>query len=839
MDDWKGWLDEIEKSDAFCLSYTTLIDKEEEQRAWRDQHSQAELQIALQKQIREALDTAQENQRARLDVEKCEKILHCLSSAYEEQKDINPKRVKGTCEWLLHHPKFLDWRNATDSRILLVTAGPGCGKSVLSRCLVDERRVATSLITSSVCYFFFKDGQEEQMTEANALRAIVHQLLRQHPQPSLIRHTFPGFKAHGENFRGLSGELWSCLMDILKNPATGEVVIILDALDECKGSERQHLLERLVNFFSNDEVRENPNIGLKLLITCRPYHAIETGLSWLSDSTSVVCLDGDEEHGKISQEINAVIEYRVPRVVPQLSKRAQDEIIQHLKSMDNRTYLWLYLILAEIEEQFITCGTAKGLRELISQLPKSVSDVYEGILTRSKAPLQARKALLIIIGAKKPLTVSEMNVALALTEQEKCPSYASLDLPSDDVFRSNLKHICGQLVSFYDHKVHLLHQSTREFLVHHPDSSPLGWQYSLGLNEAESILARICLSILNFSDFDESPLNTSFYRRSNDRYRQWLEDHSLLEYAGQHWADHYKLTPHHSTEDLLDIALRLCDASSGNFRAWYPLHRRTRTYRFSTYPSQRCGSCSLRVACFVGLEAIVRSLLDAEAQVYSRKEDASIFDTPGAISYDHEAMMELREEHSPGGVCSHELFEHHNTPLISACLSDHEAIVKLLLKHKADTQSSLQAAVYGRRERIVQLLIDHGVDVNEQMLGTDERTLMLASWAGSQDTVDLLLKNGANVHLVNGFHVNALVAAASFGDESIVRLLFDHGARFCKDDWANLDMREGRRQRLDKVYDETVGKDQKEVIQILMRSRHQLSFLPKDLWDFSLIDKAS
>jgi hypothetical protein len=66
----------------------------------------------------------------------------------------------------------------------LVSAGPGCGKSVLSRCLIDEGQLTTNdtIITithgtpgtpsaissstdttSTVCYFFFKDGGDGRM----------------------------------------------------------------------------------------------------------------------------------------------------------------------------------------------------------------------------------------------------------------------------------------------------------------------------------------------------------------------------------------------------------------------------------------------------------------------------------------------------------------------------------------------------------------------------------------------------------------------------------------------------------------------------------------------------
>ena len=73
-------------------------------------------------------------------------------ATYEWYKDRVEDRVEGTCEWFLQHPHFQEWLQKI-SGPLLVSADPGCGKSVLAKYLVDHvlRKSAT------VCYFFFKD----------------------------------------------------------------------------------------------------------------------------------------------------------------------------------------------------------------------------------------------------------------------------------------------------------------------------------------------------------------------------------------------------------------------------------------------------------------------------------------------------------------------------------------------------------------------------------------------------------------------------------------------------------------------------------------------------------
>ena len=770
-DDWQGRLDDIEKADAECLLFINLLDKEKDDRTREQQYMQSEQQTKVQQGIFEALNADRKDREADYVDERRNKLMHSLSTDYQEHKNFNPKRVPGTCEWFLHSEEFLEWRDATDSRILWVSAGPGCGKSVLSRCLIDERHVCSSARASTICYFFFRDGQAEREKGANALKAISHQLLKQHPRSHLIKCLLPRFEEHGDKLGGMFGELWDSMLETLSDPTTGEVVWVLDALDECTDVERTRLLDCLTEIYSSEECQNNENIKLKILITSRQYHDIEVRFRRLEGMAGYIQLDGDEKSEEISQDINRVIEDSVPRVASSLSENDQAKVIGHLRSTPHRTYLWLHLMLKEIEHKVVAYGTEKRLASLIKKLPRSVYDAYEQILKRSVEPELARKILQIVIAAKRALTVSEMNVALALALQGRCSSYDALDRPSDQDFKSSLKQICGLFVSIVDQKVYLLHQTAREFLICQPGLTSQGWQHSVSLESGHSLLFRICVYLLCFSEFGFPPWRLPKFNYNSFKYESyslWTDGHVLLYYAAKAWMQHYHQTQQNSDNDLIEAGLELCNTSHKKFITWWGI--------YNGFPWH---GGSIHVACRIGWRAVVERMLNDGVDVNLR-EHHSKKDCPfhaAAWSDENYAVVKLLLDRGADVNAENVVIMR---PLHIACQENAMRVAELLLINGADIDAVgdcrtaiYQACVDGYVE-IVRLLLGRGANVNLEGVYGDP--LLVACRLGNIMIVQDLINHGANIHIVQPFKGTALTVACSNGHEAIARLLLQKGA---------------------------------------------------------------
>lgn len=97
---------------------------------------------------------------------------------------------------------------------------------------------------------------------------------------------------------------------IAADPEAGEIVCVLDALDECQDAEK--LVERLSHLCITQSARPN----LKFLLTSTPYEHIRRGFHELESRVPTIHLSGEAESevAKISQEINLVIKYRAEQI---------------------------------------------------------------------------------------------------------------------------------------------------------------------------------------------------------------------------------------------------------------------------------------------------------------------------------------------------------------------------------------------------------------------------------------------------------------------------------------------------------------------------------------------
>ncbi|QKX61975.1 uncharacterized protein TRUGW13939_09131 [Talaromyces rugulosus] len=715
-----------------------------------------------------------EQTRKAKEIELLKKLNVC---PYRAQKERNPDRIQGTCGWFTAHRLFRDWKDSSTSRILWVSADPGCGKSVLAKYLVDDVLVANK--SRTICYFF-KDDFDDQRIIVSALSCILHQLFMQ--KRILLSETIlEQFEVSGENFTSSFDELWNTFISIAEDEnAGGEIIVVLDAIDECEECGRSQLIKSLCKLYGKKR-----NFNLKFLLTSRPYGDIRRGFQPLEiPEFPIIRLSGggEVESKKISQEIGIFIEVRVSEIGAKLKLKHEEQelLLQKLINVPNRTYLWVHLTLDLIENNFNI--DKAGIVDAISHLPHTVDEAYERILSRSRDSDQAKKLLQIVVAAIRPLTLKEMSLALTLTENHH--SYSDLDFKSEERFREDVRDLCGLFVTVIDSRIYLLHQTAKEFLVQGPLGSvreDFKWKHSLQPQESHRILTDICIRHLNFTEFETNPL-------SEDAIPEYIDSHTFLDYSAKNWVTHFHES-HIKDGTVIQSLLRLCDTTSSRCLTWF------RIYWTSTHTDFPKSFTTLMVASYFGFRIVVNILLESNDIDLNLKDGTyrrSALSWAARNGFAPVVQLLIRGTGSylksivklafRKGAQVDSVDRYRRTPLLYAAWNGNVAVVKVLLNAGARIDvadeidgTPLSYAIFGGHKAIVHLLYRNATQVHSEYM-ISENLLFPAVEKGHEDVVKLLLETaGANPNLRDNNGQTPLWWAAWNGDEAIIKLLLEIG----------------------------------------------------------------
>jgi ankyrin repeat protein len=674
------------------------------------------------------------------------------TSMYEERKNNNPHRIPGTCEWALKSPEYLRWWKAPNYDLLWISADPGCGKSVLAKSLIDEV-FKTSDPSTSVVYFFFKDN-DEQNNLAAALCAILHQLfsLKSH----LLRHALPFWENSHKKIQHEVEDLWRIFLTATSDPTSGKIICVFDALDECQNQDQKRLIQKLQEYHLQSHPSGERN-WLKFLVTSRPYDDIQDNFRSVTKSFPHIHLRGEVENDQIHKEINLVVKVKVADLGErlELSMQKRVELETELLHMNHRTYLWLYLAIDHIETALK--DSLWPDREPIPRIPKDVNDAYEKILDRVtfKQEATVRKILQIIVGARRPLSVREMAVALGVALQNaKKADEARLE--------QKIRRLCGLFVFINDTKIYLIHQTAREFLTTKVNSST-SFKWYLEPSQTEVEMTRICITYLLMEDL------------VGDSKQE------LLNYAAGNWPDHFRcLNP---KEHELDQAVyKLYNLDTKLFDLWFPIFWET-AMSYGRRPNMN----ALHLAAFNGHSNMVSLLAMNEKYPIDQIDDVNMNALCWACLRGHpntvQTLLDKGADVNPQGGA-------YSNALQAASAQGYLDIVQQLLDKGADINAqggkygnALQAASIRGHLDIVQRLLDKGADVNaqggdyENPLGVKYgNALQAASANGHFDIIQQLLDKGADINAQGGNYGTALQAASTGGHLDIIQLLLDKGA---------------------------------------------------------------
>ena len=492
--------------------------------------------VAQRKHEEEAI-----NKRRQKDDEWLAKNLVAPDSS-SDHKNAKKKHYDRTCEWICAKQKYKRWQATTKSPPLVIYGKAGAGKTILSSFLID--RINSSINDNSttnpplLLYHYFKLGDETKNTPIAATRSLIQQLHEKLPENGKL--------ALLQKLRTLKRltdyeDLWMTFTSII-DMRRPEVIIVLDALDECKSSKR----------FVRDLKNLNASYDVKLLITAREHGEHYEILSTL-DTILIVTADD------VSSDIASFVRYKVSKIerlqnpeVLWLKEKTVSKLIE--KEQHEGLFLWAYFMCKELKR----LGNPSDIEKLVGRLPKDLKSVYINIIERlsslSKEEQEFSQLVLRwLVISDRALQFQELEHALQIQDPSLVPRRAE----SRDNFNVPLKYrsllwsrkdivrLCGSLVSHSGvsngDTIGLIHLTTREFLsssdglIH---SQPSLEAFFVDLSQARITAGITCLHLLSsreIQDAQKSSRSDNLLAPTSTSLTQFTHEYPLFGYSVEYW----------------------------------------------------------------------------------------------------------------------------------------------------------------------------------------------------------------------------------------------------------------------------------------------------------------
>ena len=417
--------------------------------------------------------------------------------------DLCKKFLHGTRQWFFD--KLSSWFNDEESRVIILTAGPGIGKSVLFAKICEMYKQYGELVACHFCDFKKSDYSNphrileflaSQMCDnIDGFREKLNEVLkRKHSRESL-----------SDAFRVL-----------LEDPLHGlnrtePMLIVIDALDESKTEVKNEFLELIT-----DEFKTLPK-WIKILISSRPELQVKKKLKFFNPFE---IFPDDELH---QEDLKHFIKSSLPNV--------SEDDLQFLIWKCEGSFLYAYYLVNELKQG------GQGFEPIPNDyICKGIAGFYHKQFTRLKTGLQRCKP-----NAWSSILKIFRNTIAASKEPLPCKIlFKCMDLSSEDFeIREMIIGIMSELLPIYENCLTVYHKSLWDWLTLN------GYEehaFVADVEDGKYRLWRVCENV--YRDIVSLRSISDFQFSSEARYALLSGDEFLFDVGGAedfHWLVNFRL----------------------------------------------------------------------------------------------------------------------------------------------------------------------------------------------------------------------------------------------------------------------------------------------------------
>ncbi|KAF5594283.1 ankyrin repeat [Fusarium pseudocircinatum] len=676
----------------------------------------------------------------------------------------------GTGQWLLTSSQYLTWKSQRDS-FLWLSGNSGTGKTVLSSTVIEDiQNSLRELCDSALLYFYITFTDNRKQSLEAILTSLISQLYYK-CQKSRPPITSLFSQCGGGRSEPNIEQLKSTFREMLS--LTGEVFIVIDALDEYRNRSTQR--DELFAWIESFGIEP---VNTHLLVTSRPENDIKASLETWANPGSIISMDTDIVGRDISEYIRDVVTNSGGFRRWDGHTSTLDEIVHALTTKADGVFRWVALQLERLKD----CITKEDVNTTLRTLPTSLEETYHRLLneltsTRRKYVI---RILQFLAYSDIPMELEAAVDALAINPT--APPGSRFVMEERMPFPAEISSLCSTLFvavsgthprhlrytfHFVDEPIlvlQLAHSSVKEFI-----SSCSLSDFDGLLTETFARLTITELCLVYFLEIDWSlPDNELFDIDWSSSDDELLRSYHFIAFAAENWIQDASC-PSSRFHTFTQLSRDLF-SNPTIFKRWRKIVGTIFYNQWGWFQNFVEEQDQLFYASWSGDQNCVKMLIDSAA-----KGDSPAWNLGPALRFasdfghlDTVALL-LQE----GADVNAEV--EGQTLLSSAVEAGHTDVIALMIKQGADVNAqrgswsdALSTASKTDRLDIMELLIEHGADVHGY-------PLHVASRYGHLSIAMHLVKNGADVNVM-AVEGSALQAACEHGRTDIVKYLIEQGA---------------------------------------------------------------
>ncbi|KAF2239508.1 hypothetical protein EV356DRAFT_101902 [Viridothelium virens] len=487
-------------------------------------------------------------------------VLKWLSNLPYIEYHLNARdgRTAKTGGWIFRRKEYETFLTSGNPCILWIHGIPGAGKTKLISTLVD--RFKPQLVESAsavgqtgygpdyetkgkdesggsrhivqftcqVAFFYCRSDNDDRRSSVFILRSLIKQLASS--CCVLTPEIMDTYRRKGPDSGIESLSIQDC-KEMLESiiDVSGEVLLILDALDECSEESKKSLLD-VIDFLIKSHLQ------VKIIISSRE----DPGLSRLEQSANVRISATDNEDDILKFVRQRICDFKAetqddtrecPRVPPYL----ESKIIETFKGKSQGMFQWAAMMIVHL----LSLSSADEIKNALPALPTNLTDIYSEVFQLIDRETDGWRniATCAFVWLQAAGGSCEMSIVVAAASQH-FKGHGDINRTMQEA--ADVLRVCRNLLVVERDTVRFSHLSIQEYFK----------DYRPEAQDCHTFAARICLRTLLYYNTEE--------RSSSPK----LND--LWDYACKSWSRHVAWAPKDpGLEDLLDKFLKPCPPSPG------------------------------------------------------------------------------------------------------------------------------------------------------------------------------------------------------------------------------------------------------------------------------------